>query len=267
MRERCRILRGMPDLAPLASSWAKFRRADAHADALNAELTRIREDADAFVFERQFERREAVLVVTRVPDMRDAGLMLGDAVNCYRAVLDHLVWDLVKMGTHPTLTAQQAKQVQFPFAKSAEEFARPDHRTRRAPGIADRDWRLIRSFQPYRRDHRGRAMRRLRDLSDTDKHRFIYPAFYVPTAFVGNVRLTNCSATGLWMRRPKRPLDVGAKLTRVRIVPTGSDHDVQFESQLTLQPSLDRGVALGPALVEIRETVKAILSAFEERIA
>ena len=253
------------NLDPLASSWAKFHRAGTHLDALNAEMARISDDPEAFVFERQFNGQEAALVVTRVPDLREAGLILGDAVNCYRAALDHLVWDLVKMGTHPTLTDQQAKQVQFPFAQSTTDFANPTHRTRRAPGIDDTEWRIIRSYQPYRRDDRGRAMRRLRDLSDTDKHRYIYPAFFAPVDFRGNVRFTNCAASGIWMRRPQRPLDVGVKLARVRIVDAAPDRDVQFESQFTLQPSLGRGVPLGPALSAIRAAVLGVLSAIEER--
>lgn len=248
---------------PLASSWAKFHRAGTHLDCLNAKMRQIADDPEAVTVERQFKGQEAFLVVTRVPDLREAGLIMGDAVNCYRAALDHLVWDLVKMGTHAALTPEQAKQVQFPFAPSPTDFL--NQRSRRAPGIADAEWRLIRGYQPYRSDNRGRTMRRLRDLSDTDKHRYIYPAFIAPVDFRGNVRLINCAANAIWMRRPRRALDVGVKLVRVRLTDVTPERDVQIESRLTLQPSLSGAVALGPALGAIRETVLDVLTRFEER--
>jgi hypothetical protein len=255
----------MSDWTPLASSWAKFHRAGTHLDALNAALGRIANDPEAVTVERQFEGREASLVVTRVPDMRETGLIMGDAVNCLRAALDHLVWDLVQMGTHPALTPQQAKQVQFPFAGNLTEFR--NQRERRAPGVSDAEWLLIRRYQPYRRDDRGQALRRLRDLSDTDKHRYIYPTFIAPVDFRGTIGLINCAADAIWQRRPQRPLNVGVKLVRIRLVDVGPDHDVQIESQLTLQPSIGRAVALGPALGAIRETVLDVLSRFEARLA
>jgi hypothetical protein len=250
---------------PLASSWAKFHRAGTHLDCLNDKIGEMADDPEAVTVERLFKGKDAFLVVTRVPDMREAGLIMGDAVSCYRAALDHLVWDLVKMGTHAALAPQQAKQVQFPFAQNAREFKAPNHRARRAPGIADADWRIIKGYQPYRRSDQGRAMRRLRDLSDTDKHRYIYPAFISPLDFQGNVRLINCAAEAIWMRQVQHPLSVGVKLVRVRLIDATPERDVQIESHITLQPSLGRSVSLEPALAAIRETVLEVLSRFEAR--
>jgi hypothetical protein len=214
--------------------------------------------------ERQINASEASLRITRVPEFREVGLRLGDSVNNYRAALDHLMWDLVKLGTHPRLTAQQAMQVQFPLANSSRDLG--NQRGRRAPGIGDDEWRIIGEYQPYRRDWRGRAVRVLRHLSDTDKHRFIVPAVTTGTTFLGQIRMTGCVGTAIWMRSPRAALHVGAKLVRLAITPTAPEYDVQIESQIAVQPCLSRGIPLAPALADVRAVVLEVLGRCEERL-
>ncbi|MEA2536564.1 MAG: hypothetical protein QOF11_798 [Chloroflexota bacterium] len=255
----------MANWTPLESSWAKFHRASSHLQDLDGELRRIAgEHAEPIGIERKINAQEAFLRVTRVPEFREAGLLLGDSVNNFRAALDHLTWDLVKLGLHPRLAPKQAIQVQFPLANSAKEFG--NQRGRRTPGISDAEWRIIREYQPYRRDDRGRAVRVLRELSDTDKHRFIVPAVVSRSRFVGQIRLVGCAGTGIWMCPPRRALHVGTKLVRVQITPTEPEYDVQINSQMTVQPSLGRGVPLMPSMLSVRTVTLEILSRFEELI-
>lgn len=250
---------------PLASSWAKFHRASAHLQDLDAELRRIAgEHADPIDIERKIDAHEAFLRVTRVPEFREAGLLLGDAVNNYRAALDHLAWDLVKLGSHPRLTANQATGVQYPFAKSWASLQ--TQRNQRVPGIPNDEFAIIRAYQPYRSDNRGRAMAMIRRLSDTDKHRFIVPAVASHTRFVGQIRFIGCTGTDTWMCSPRRALHLGTKLVRVRFTPTHAEYDVEIESQMTVQPSLGRGVPLMSTMISVRETVLDILSRFEARL-
>lgn len=250
---------------PLESSWAKFHRASTHLGDLDREIVRIMgEHPEAIDTDRQVDAEEAFLRVTRVPGFREAGLFLGDAVTNYRAALDHLTWDLVKLGSHPRLTPKQAMQVQFPLANSAKEFG--DQQGRRAPGISDDEWNIVRDYQPYRRDDRGRALRFLRALSDTDKHRFIVPAVVTHTRFVGQIRFIGCVGTDIWMCSPRRALHVGTKLVRVRFDVTAAEHDVQIDSEMTVQPSLGHGVPIMPTMMLVREAVLEVISRFEARL-
>lgn len=254
-----------PGWSPLASSWAKFHRAGTHLYDLEGELARLAgEYPQPIDAERQINAKEAYWRVTRVPEFREASLFLGDAVNNYRAALDHLAWDLVKLGTHPWLTSKEAKNVQYPLATSWKDLL--DQKGRRVPGISKDEWAIIRANQPYRRDERGRALRALRQVSDTDKHRFVVPAIATHTQFVGRLELTGCTATAIWRCPPKRALHVGMKLLRVSFTPTARQYDVKIESHLTVEPSLARGVLLMPTVTAIRAAVLHILSQFEARL-
>ena len=221
------------------------------------------EYGEPIAVERQIKGGDAFLRVTRVPEFREAGLLLGDAVTNFRAALDHLTWDLVKLGSHGRLAPKEALQIQFPLANSAAGFRVPEHRRRRMPGITDEQWRIVGQYQPYQRGDRGRAMRLLRQISDTDKHRFIAPAVACATGYVGRVQIIGCTVHNVRRFPPNRALHVGAKLISMSITPISTEYDVKIESQITVNPSLGYGVPLGPAVFGIRETVKEILSRFE----
>lgn len=252
----------MPRWTPLASSWAKFHRASTHGNALSAELTRVMgEQNQAIAVEPEIKNGQAIVRVTRIPEFREAGLFMGDAVTNYRAALDHLAWDLVKLGSQPRLTAKQAMQVQFPFATSAVEFSQ--QRARRLPGITDTEWEIIREYQPYRRGDKGRTMRLLRHVSDTDKHRFIAPAVVCATGFVGHIAAVGCTISDYRRFSPKRALHVGTKLVTMTVVPDSPEYDVKINSQIAVQPSLGRGIPLMPAMFEVRAVVLEVLSRFE----
>lgn len=249
----------------MASSWAKFHRAGSHLHALDAELARIgANNPQPIDTDRKVTSEEAFLYVTRVPDLRDAALLLGDAVNNLRASLDHLIWDFVKLGPRARLTSKQAMDVQFPLAQSWKSLSA--QRTRRMPGIADKEFGIVRCYQPYRRDDRGRMMRLLRDLSDMDKHRYYVPAAVTHSNFRGEVRFVGCVGTDLMVCSPRRALQVGTKLLRVRIVPTVVEYDVEIQSNMTLQPSLPGGLGVMPTMRAVEAVVLEILSSFEEQI-
>jgi hypothetical protein len=152
-------------------------------------------------------------------------------------------------------------QVQFPFANSALDLN--GQRNRRVPGIPDAEWGIIREYQPYRRGDRGRAMALLRRVSDVDKHRYIAPAVACATGFVGQVLITGCTVHNVRRYSPKRALHVGTQLMAMTVLPILREYDVQIESQITVQPSLDRGVALMPAMLGVRGVVLEILSRFD----
>ncbi len=209
-----------------------------------------------------------IVRVTRIPNFEEAGLILGDAVNDLRASLDHLVWDLVKLGTHSRLTEQAARQVQFPLSNASDDFRKD--RKRRAPGIANAEWRILGEYQPYRRNDRGRALRLLRELSDGDKHRSIVPTVLLGSGFSYSIRLVNCIITRKHVHPSGRALHVGTHLLDIDIAPSPPDvpdYECYIKSGITVKPCLSGGIPLLSAMTGLRDTVFEILSRFEERVA
>lgn len=262
MRERWGILDPVLRWTPLASSWAKFHRAGTHLDGLNDELARINGDSESVGVDMEGKADEVFLRLTSLPYLREVGLLIGDTVNNYRAALDHLAWDLVKLGADPK--PKRPDKIYYPLARSWESL-----RARRRewlPGVGDDAFRIIRLHQPYRRDRRGFLLRTLRDISDIDKHRYFVPAAHSMTGFVGRTTLHDCTLTRDWRCSPRRALYVGMKVYRVWISAVGPVPNVEIESQMSVEPCLSRGVAIMDTMTGIRSEVLLILSAFEERI-
>jgi hypothetical protein len=257
----------MARYAPLESSWSKFRWASKQLDALNVELGRlVTPENQTLSTEREIKEGVVTVRVTRVPDFREAGLILGDSVNNYRSVLDHLMWDLVKLGSHGRLSAKEAKDVQFPYANKRRDLTLSE-RHRRGPGVSPEHWKIIGRYQPYSRGDRGRTMRFLNRISNMDKHRTIVPAAFSVTGFHAVWKLSECVLSDIQLlSTPKRVLQVGTKLASARITPTGPEPNVEIESQIAVQPSLSRGVPVLPSMLHLHATVKAILSDFERAI-
>jgi hypothetical protein len=231
----------MAHWTPLESSWAKFHRAEAHRVSLKGELDRVMDDEEgALHVKTEIKGLEACQRVTRLPDFREAGLIFGDAVANYRAALDHLAWDLVQLGSDPR--PKRPNQVQFPFAALARKFRTAEHRQRRAPGISDTQWRLMGRYQPYTHGKRGRAMRSLRDISDSEKHRRVIPTISSASAFRGTIAATRCRVGPPRFFPLHRALYVGAKVVSMDVTPEGLEWDVQIEGSALLRPSLGRAV-------------------------
>lgn len=256
-RIRAMLLR-MTRLAPLESSWAKFHRAEAHRILLGQELDRVMDQKNWPVHVKtEIKGLEACLRITQLPDFREAGLIFSDAVSNYRAALDHMVWDLVQLGSDPH--PKRPTQVQFPFANLAREFRKD--RPRRAPGILDAQWRLIGRYQPYTHGKRGWAMRSLRDISDRDKHRRITPTATHATAQRGSTVAIGCEVGEPRYFPAHRALYVGAKVVCMSVTPKDPAWDVQIEGAVRVRPSLGRGLAIMAVADAIDGVVAEILTA------
>jgi hypothetical protein len=199
-----------------------------------------------------------------VANLRDLGLVIGDALNNYRATLDHLVWDLVKLGASPRLTRKEEGMVQYPFGATRRQLR--GQRAARMPGVDDRFWRVIEANQPYRRDEHGRALRHLNRLTNLDKHRQIVPTVFALADFRGTVNLTGCTIAEFQPRAPRRSLYVGAKLLPTRVTPIADEFDVQIEGEFIVEPSLGYRVPVQPTVLSIRDVVLDILSQCERML-
>ncbi|MPZ92594.1 MAG: hypothetical protein GEU68_13330 [Actinobacteria bacterium] len=110
---------------------------------------------------------------------RAHGVLLGEILHNFRGVLDHLAWSLVASKGRKRLTRAQGRNVAFPLTRTRANLGRRWHQW--LPGVAeDQFWTLFDRYQPYRRTIQGVAMRRLRNLSDIDKHRVIVPTVVLP---------------------------------------------------------------------------------------
>lgn len=161
---------------PLASAWAKLRRAGEHINVLHGEiqdffLTR------PYTIEAKYEREfsEAILWVNiwEYPPSSRWGPLIGDAVQNLRQALDHLAWAFAEAGTGGTDTTE------FPIFRNKERFFRQDRGggLSKIAGIDDTDLRtLIQSMQPFGSGDNGAGWEPLwvlHRLSIIDKHRFM----------------------------------------------------------------------------------------------
>ena len=257
----------MPD-SPLQSSWSKFNWAQKHLAAFDSALQRSFDPQRHAVSVKaeikvSGDTAEAIVRVASIPIVRDdCGLTLGDALQNFRATLDHLAWDLVKLGSIPR--PKRPQDIYFPMAKSFQTWkGRVDDWL---PGVPPKQRATIRRYQPYRRGPQSRAMRLLRDLSDHDKHRVMVP---IAMNTQPNPSFTvqshwTVSTLHYLVNRPMR-LKVNTPLARIDLVrPRGftGGCDVNVNGQFSVYPALPGGQPAS-RLGEIRETVFEILSEFD----
>ncbi len=212
-------------------------------------------------------RNEATAVarIDALPIIHErCGLALGDAIHNYRSALDHIAWNLVKVGTKPE--PRKPNLVQFPMSRSRKEFE--GEKLNRLPGINEDRITVIRRYQPYIRGERGTAIRRLNRLANMDKHRVLIPAVVTPAGH-------DISVISNWQHAlpPKyfignrRALKVNAKVVEAKLVRAGaSDCQVNVQGNLQVYPSLGRGLHVGAALLQINETILSLLQSLEETL-
>jgi hypothetical protein len=250
----------------LESSWHKFHWAEQHMQALDTHFARVLDPktepvaVDSYV-EVGGDGARVRLVVAKVPAIQtDAALIVGDAVQNFRAALDHLAWDLVRIGSQPH--PKDPRQIYFPMAKNAESFGQM--LSQRLPGVPKSHWTIARRYQPYRSGERAKAMRWLRHLSDVDKHRVMTPlamnASHVNMTITSDWPLVDCAYT---LVRPK-PLKVGTELAQAVLRRVGAGNpQVNVQGNLPIYPALSYRRPLGEVLSAIARTVRDVLTEFD----
>ncbi len=249
-----------------ASSWAKFNWAQQHLKALDKALVGVYQSNERTLtlkVDLQVAGDTAVVLVSpsTIPAIHArCGLLIGDTLHSFRGALDHLVWDLVRIGGDPR--PKKPRFVQFPMSTSRAAWN--EWVERRLPGIPEEQRAIILSCQPYRRGERARNIRRLRDFSDHDKHRVLMPVYFTMSSLNFSVQ-TNWLVTE-WEYLIKRPtrIDRRTKFLRVELTrgPNPGDCQVRVDGETTAYPTLSRGIQL-TALNSIRDTVFNILMEFE----
>lgn len=192
------------------------------------------------------------------------GLIFGDAVNNYRAALDHLARELVATGESPDKA--DSTKVQFPICKTTREdfFRTAPNENGRLPGVRISALHKISPFQPYRSRmpwHISQSLLRLAYFSNRDKHRELTPTILQPY--------------GYWLRQPRSlrvgalrspregtPFEPGAEIMRLYMDAwEGTPPNVRVDFDPSALVAVD-GVPILSALEWIGEFVSQVLNSF-----
>lgn len=265
----------------LEGAWAKLERGKHHADVLRAEI----EDAGApnpnvIPLRRAYEPNEGAVIyrIDRVMEVCDHWpLLAGDAIQNFRAALDHLMWQLaiLHLGRRPT--KKEAPNIQFPVITHARKLVPGGHRylTHIRPG----DIQVLKPFQPYKRLKRGRLhpLPKLVALSNTDKHRRLHLLVVAAhqaafanrhDAYRGCLPVLQTTPDGtetaVWHHSaPRRPPRAGDEILRIPVHPTGHSPDVDVDAVLMGWVAIGRLGPVIPLLDACGRYVTDVLTAFQ----
>jgi hypothetical protein len=185
-------------IANLTGPRAKLGRAKEHLEALYREFGVFAEqEAKTAMVKRRREEEWDVFYLGPIPavPLRIA-LLAGDCLVNLRAVLDHLIWQLVLREDQ-----EPGKHLQFPFSYTPEKFlheSEPPAKRGKKPGSifgiprGGDAWTLIEAAQPYHCPQpKHDALVRLAQLANIDKHRtlLVQQAFVNTEGLIERVRI------------------------------------------------------------------------------
>lgn len=164
------------------------------------------------------ETGDHVVYVSEVPDrlaaaFQTCALQLGDSFHNLRSSLDHLAFQLGLKNTDGKLKV--AGRVQFPLEDKMSTFDRRCvEQSPRDPGawlaeLHGDDQAIIKRFQPDGGTDGGRLLRRLRNFSNTDKHKLLTPVAVMTTQIYGAIDLSVLVIATAHVERLKRNHELG----------------------------------------------------------
>jgi hypothetical protein len=212
----------------------------------------------------------------------DWPLLAGDAIQNFRAALDHLMrqFAILKLGRQPT--KKETLAVQFPQAHKATQFTPAN---RHLANVRPVDIARLKASQPYYRRHRRtkgqlHPLPKLIQPSNVDKHRRLHLLVVAPAAgsftnradaFRDCVPVLFPAPDGRMLPRfyhkvPGRSPRPNQEILRVEVTPTGPNPDVEIDGSITCQIRVGR---LGPVVAMLDgfgQYVTAVLTAFTPRL-
>lgn len=271
----------MPDPS-LASCRSKLSQAKKHRDSLHKYL----EDFFAVEGNRPrlgtkfiAESLEWKLYVNYMPDLsvpfRETGLIVGDAINNLRSVLDYVAYQLALLNNGGSLSAAQEKNVQFPLIDDPRQW--PGILKGCARDIHPEHTAIIERFQPYHRFHEELAVgpyfhpfAMLRDLSNSDKHRLPtlvgIPGSGVEGSLPGMMLLFGSMAEFAEGKLPSvqtTPVELGTVLVSVRMKPGSSPPEVEMAGNVLPQVSFVDGYPVIAVLDKIGAALAIAIGEFD----
>ena len=192
-----------------------------------------------------------------------------------RSALDHLTHELYVATNGRRPPKNVAGVLQFPICDTRGAWTSAttsqNKRLSRLEGIDPRYVKVIRDYQPFWQGRSNRkkvttnALRRLRNLSDRDKHRRPHVVFFAPLqaslTFAVNY---GCVIIGNGPNRLGRAVSVGARVGYVDVAATGEGSgSVRVDFQGTLYPAFERGVSIGDLMASVIVEARSVVDECE----
>jgi hypothetical protein len=260
-------------VSALEGVWLKLDRAEQTIEEVyEAIVAYIDEENYTVVGQFYADTSEYVLRGKVTKPTGEIGVIAGDVVHNLRSALDHLAWQLALLNT-----ATPNDRTQFPIAISPGEFG--SKMGQKMIGDLSSEHRArIESFQPYHGTNKAwtpLALRDLRVLSNTDKHRVINAT---AAKTITKRELMMVDERLVIVRDATAYRDVrwfqggpveGAEIARMTLEGVGPDPEVKVEGLLGVTISFDdpaltiRHAHVVPLLKAILKSVREVVAAFE----
>ena len=249
----------------LEPCWVKVSRAQAHFDALNAEVSSFLSTSPyAVTLQDDLETKGVIAYVEALQEPpRSWGVVTGDCVHNLRTALDYLISAIVKAeGGTP------GERNEFPIAYDAGYYA--NTKGTKLAGVPDEIVDRIEALQPYPgRDDWRQDLLVLHDLDRYDKHRFLQVTGHVIEFWRFITSTTNGVAKPWYALSPSGGrFEPGQEIGRVTFEPVGADSKLEVSVDVTFDVAFDEtesaapGRTLLPTLVGCFNAVRRVLQAF-----
>jgi hypothetical protein len=257
---------------PLDGCRAKVAWGKAHGDALKGHLLawKYLQTEPPFTLRKEFDadlNRFIFYVNTSISLPVVWSLIVGDALNNFRAGLDHLAWFLVNLQPPANL---KDWEVFFPIYDTPKWFA--DNLAKRLPGVDGKFTDIIKRYQPFSTETAAKWIALLAKLNNFDKHRQVRP-FIGQTA--GNIHVEVIEQSHFTVTKTEPPADLqafveykpDAEVARIYGIPTGTgkpevkvgivgSYFVAFENGEPVPEGLD---AIEAAVYAVLNDIEAVL--------
>lgn len=270
---------------PLDGARAKLGWANKHFETLKADISRLPDEAKNVRISQQFEPNEGriQLIISSVPNYpTEWSLLIGDAVQNFRAALNYLAWELAKWNlAKQGLSRDPDGGTQYPIATQPQHFQRHYVKDIHPNHIA-----LMEHLQPYRPGAMERTetqyvqpykwylewaptinhpLGRLQTLSNADKHQSLRPiairhavGSLRPEAYRG----IDCEITSVAMFATDI-FKIGAVWANIVVRPTGNNPQVEMNDHFTPEIAFENFWSLEETLSKISTEVAFIIGKFE----
>jgi len=260
----------MGDTDPLAGCEEKLKRADFHFDSLKSLIGTFFEakpDSYWVIPEVDVESSRCLgrIRITREPPL-NWSVVVGDYVQNLRAVLEHLIWQLViangeKPSSGNAFPLFDQEPPQDPCNGERKRWER------NVWGVSAEALRFIEFCQPYKALHgpTGHTLSALRLLSNEDKHRTLVPAL---AAIHRDPDLVSIDLVEFRDIRPPtervtihagRPLKDRSVVFQTPVIITGPNPEVEAKTNLPLDIGFGRKPVPLEGLKQMSEAVAMIL--------
>ena len=226
-----------------ASCWLKLGRAEEHFQTFKSEVIAWN-NRNPYLITKKCDtegRRHSLVVEIKSPPALDRwALIAGDCIHNIRSVLDNLVYAVavVEAGSNPP---PGAGKLQFPIAKTAEQFAK---QRSRIASLSSSMQARIEGVQPYNRPRHDLPplLSILNEFDNVNKHRLLNLVF--ANAAEGKLSFSSVNEPII---APSSvvfydgPIESGTELLHFTREPPKTDFDYKFLASMVISVAHEAG--------------------------